>query len=126
MASYVLNDGVALRYKVLSDGRRQVRNLRVPGDLIGLPAGLFESAIASVSGLTDTTVSPIKFEELFSLFRHYPRIATALFWTSAQQVGLIRIARDSRSMPDGGALMRVALNAQSGEEANAVARRLAE
>ena len=85
---YVLIDGLALRYKVLSDGRRQVLNLSVPGDLIGLPACLFEGAIASVSGLTDTTVSPIEFEELFSLFRHYPRISTALFWTSAREAGI--------------------------------------
>jgi CRP-like cAMP-binding protein len=87
-ALYVLIDGLALRYKVLSDGRRQVLNLSVPGDLIGLPACLFEGAIASVSGLTDTTVSPIEFEELFSLFRHYPRISTALFWTSAREAGI--------------------------------------
>jgi CRP-like cAMP-binding protein len=85
---YVLNEGLALRYKVLSDGRRQVLNLIVPGDLIGLPACLFEGAIASISGLTDTTISPIKFEELFGLFRHYPRISAALFWTSAREAGI--------------------------------------
>src|SRR5579872_4329784 len=85
---YVLNEGLALRYKVLTDGRRQVLNLIVPGDLIGLPACLFEGAIASISGLTDTTVSPIAFEELFDLFRHYPRISAALFWTSAREAGI--------------------------------------
>lgn len=84
----VLIDGLALRYKVLSDGRRQVLNLIVPGDLIGLPACLFEGAIASVSGLTDTIVSRIEFEELFGLFRHYPRISAALFWTSARESGI--------------------------------------
>jgi CRP-like cAMP-binding protein len=87
-ALYVLIDGFALRYKVLSDGRRQVLNLIVPGDLIGLPACLFESAIASISSLTDTTVSPIEFEELFDLFRHHPRISAALFWTSAREAGI--------------------------------------
>jgi CRP-like cAMP-binding protein len=85
---YVLNEGLALRYKVLSDGRRQVLNLIVPGDMIGLPACLFEGSIASISGLTDTTISPIKFEELFGLFRHYPRISAALFWTSAREAGI--------------------------------------
>jgi len=84
----VLIDGLALRYKVLSDGRRQVINLIVPGDLIGLPACLFEGAIASVSSLTDTTVSPIEFEELFGLFRQYPRISAALFWTLAREAGI--------------------------------------
>lgn len=87
-ALFVLHDGLALRYKVLSDGRRQVINLIVPGDMIGLPACLFEGAIASVSSLTDTVVSPIEFEELFGLFRQYPRISAALFWTSAREAGI--------------------------------------
>jgi CRP-like cAMP-binding protein len=60
----------------------------IRGDLIGLPASLFEGAIASISGLTDTTISPLQFEELFGLFRHYPRISTALFWTSAREAGI--------------------------------------
>lgn len=87
-ALYVLMDGLALRYKVLSDGRRQVLNVVVPGDLIGLPACLFEGAIASVSGLTNVTVAPVEFGQLFELFRLYPRISLALFWTSAREAGI--------------------------------------
>jgi CRP-like cAMP-binding protein len=85
---YVLSSGLGLRYRVLSDGRRQVLNLIVPGDLIGLPAGMFESAIASVSCLTDVTVSPIEFQDLFGLFRRCPRVGVALFWTAAREAGI--------------------------------------
>lgn len=87
-ALYVLNDGLALRYKILSDGKRQVLNLIVPGDLIGLPACLFENAIASVSSLTDATISPIEFKEFFGLFRDSPRLAASLFWTSAREAAI--------------------------------------
>jgi len=84
---FVLNKGLALRYKILSGGKRQIFNLIVPGDLIGLPACLFESATASVSSLTDVTISFIEFSELFGLFRHSPRLSAALFWTSAREAG---------------------------------------
>ena len=85
---FVLNEGLALRYKILSGGKRQIFNLIVPGDLIGLPACLFESATASISSLTDATVSLIEFSDLFSLFRHSSRLAAALFWTSAREAGI--------------------------------------
>lgn len=87
-ALYALMEGLALRYKILPDGRRQVLNLVVPGDLVGLPACLFEGALASVSGLTNVTVAPIEFSDLFDLFRRYPRISAALFWTSAREAGI--------------------------------------
>jgi CRP-like cAMP-binding protein len=87
-ALYVLMQGLALRYKILPDGRRQVLNLVVPGDLIGLPACLFEGALASVSGLTGTIVAPIEFAELFELFRRCPRLGVALLWTSAREAGI--------------------------------------
>jgi CRP-like cAMP-binding protein len=87
-ALYALNEGLALRYKALADGRRQVLNLIVPGDLVGLPICLFDSAIASVSTLTEVSVSPIEFEELFGLFHRHPRISAALFWASAREAGI--------------------------------------
>jgi CRP-like cAMP-binding protein len=87
-ALYVLMSGLALRYKILPDGRRQVLNLVVPGDLVGLPACLFEGALASVSSLTDVTIAPIEFTALFDLFSKYPRISIALFWTSGREAGI--------------------------------------
>ena len=87
-ALQVLNNGLALRYKILADGRRQILNLVVPGDLIGLPVCMFESAIATVASLTDVSVSAIEFKDLFALFRQYPRIGIALFWTSAREGGV--------------------------------------
>jgi CRP-like cAMP-binding protein len=87
-ALQVLNDGLALRYKILADGKRQILNLVVPGDLIGLPACMFESAIATVSSLTDISVSTIEYKDLFALFHRHPRVAIALFWTSAREGGV--------------------------------------
>ena len=35
-ASYIVKDGWAIRYKSLSDGRRQILNFVLPGDFIGM------------------------------------------------------------------------------------------
>src|SRR5580692_12398892 len=57
----VLIDGIALRYRVLQDGRRQVLNIILPGDFIGFPGCFFESALYSIAALGDCTVSPVPF-----------------------------------------------------------------
>lgn len=80
---FILCSGVVSRYKVLQDGKRQVLNLGLPGDLIGLPSCLFDIAVNSVSALTDVVLAPVPFAKLFSLFVRFPRVATALFWSSA-------------------------------------------
>lgn len=84
----ILNRGLALRYKVLQNGKRQVLNLVVPGDLIGLPACLFENAIGAVSCLTDGSICTVAFTDLFDVFRRHPRIGVALFWISARETAI--------------------------------------
>jgi CRP-like cAMP-binding protein len=85
---FILCDGVVSRYKVLPDGKRQVLNVGLPGDLIGFPSSLFEVAVNSVSSLTDIVVSPVSFTRLGSLFTDFPRIGAALFWSSACEVAM--------------------------------------
>src|ERR1700741_1834326 len=46
---FVLLEGVAIRYRVLRDGRRQILNIALPGDLIGFPACFFETALFSIT-----------------------------------------------------------------------------
>jgi CRP-like cAMP-binding protein len=79
---YVLCQGMAIRYKVLPDGRRQVLSLVLPGDFVGLPGGLFERSLYSISGLTGTVACALPFEVVFELFRRQPRLAAAMFWMS--------------------------------------------
>jgi CRP-like cAMP-binding protein len=77
----VLLDGASLRYRILHDGRRQVLNVVLPGDLIGFPGCFFENALYSIAALSDCVVSPISFARFFGLFETYPRLAAAIFWT---------------------------------------------
>jgi CRP-like cAMP-binding protein len=77
----ILLDGVALRYRVLNDGRRQVLNIVLPGDLIGFPGCFFENALYSISALGDCVVSPVPFTRFLHLFETHARLGAAIFWS---------------------------------------------
>lgn len=85
---YVLNHGMAIRYKVLRDGRRQILNLLLPGDFIGFPGALFERSLYSIAALSKTVVCSISFETVFELMRHHPRLSAAFFWMVGHEAAL--------------------------------------
>jgi len=85
---YVLNEGMAIRYKILRDGRRQVLNLVLPGDFIGFPGALFDPSLYSIAGLGETVVCAISFKEIFDLFRRHPRLGAAFFWLVGHESAL--------------------------------------
>jgi CRP-like cAMP-binding protein len=84
----ILIDGVAIRSRVLHDGRRQILNIAIPGDVIGFPACFFETALYSVSTLTDVLVSRVPFARLVGLFDKHPRVAAAIFWSFACEAAM--------------------------------------
>jgi CRP-like cAMP-binding protein len=73
--------GVALRYRVLHDGRRQILSVVLPGDFIGFPGCFFENALYTIAALSECTVSPVPFTRLLGLFETHPRIGAAIFWS---------------------------------------------
>ena len=85
---FALSRGMAIRYKVLHDGRRQILNLVLPGDLIGFPGCLYNRSLYSVATLEESVVSPISFAELFEMFRRHSRLGIALFWLAGQDATL--------------------------------------
>jgi CRP-like cAMP-binding protein len=78
---WVLLDGVAQRYRVLQDGRRQILNLILPGDFIGFPGCFFENALYSIGTLGECTLSPVPFARFLGLSATHPRLAAILFWS---------------------------------------------
>ena len=76
---FVLLDGTAIRYRVLHDGRRQVLNIVLPGDIIGFPACFFEAALYTITTLSNALVAAVSFAHLFALFQHHPRLAAIVF-----------------------------------------------
>jgi CRP-like cAMP-binding protein len=52
-ALYTLYSDWAFRFKTLPDGRRQILNFLLPGDLLGLQSAMFDAALHGIEALTD-------------------------------------------------------------------------
>ena len=47
-----VKDGYAVRYKLLRNGKRQILNVVLPGDIIGMPGSFYERASYSVMAIS--------------------------------------------------------------------------
>ncbi len=77
--------GIGLRYKTLEDGARQVINFVLPGDFVGLQAGLMGEMQHSVEAVTDMTLCVFSRDALWEMFKSQPERAYDLTWISAVQ-----------------------------------------
>lgn len=85
----VMREGWAIRHKALPDGRRQVVNFVLPGDIIGIYCHLFDSADHSVTTLTTVEVASFPADRIVELFRSFPRLAAALAWAGAREEAIV-------------------------------------
>ena len=82
---YTLYAGWAFRYKTLADGRRQILNFLLPGDLIGLQQEFGEEAAHGVELLTDCALCVFKGDGLWQLYSAHPRLGYDITWLAAQE-----------------------------------------
>lgn len=80
---YTALSGMGLRYKTLSNGERQVISFVMPGDFIGMQAGIMGEMQHSVASTTDMTLCVFDRRGLWELFRHEPERAFDLTWIAA-------------------------------------------
>lgn len=85
----LLLEGWACRYKILSDGRRQITSFVLPGDLSGVRACLFGVSDYETEALTDCRVARINGAEIANLFIEQPRLAAAITWGSAREEAML-------------------------------------
>lgn len=86
---YTLYAGWAFRYKTLSDGRRQILNFLLPGDLIGLQQEFGETAMHGVDALTDCNLCVFPSDSLWTLFRDHARLGYDVTWLAAREEGMV-------------------------------------
>ena len=82
---YTALSGMGLRYKLLEDGRRQVISLVLPGDFIGLQAGVMNHMTHSVEATTSMKLCVFDRSELWNLYRTQPARAFDLTWLAANE-----------------------------------------
>jgi CRP-like cAMP-binding protein len=125
----VLIEGIAIRSRVFHDGRRQILNIAIPGDIIGFPACFFETALYSVTALTETQVAAVPFAQLLSLFNEHPRVAATIFWSFACEAAiyaehLIGVGRRSPAERIGHFLLELLMRLQAVDLADETSFRL--
>jgi CRP-like cAMP-binding protein len=77
---FIILEGNAIRYRILHDGRRQIVNIVLPGDIVGALGYFMESSLYSTKALTEVVVATIPFARLNALSETHPRLVTKIFW----------------------------------------------
>lgn len=88
-AAYILHDGWTCAYKRLRDGARQIVEIEIPGDFIGLRSLLLRNSDQSVVALTNVEVSKINTDRLWEAFRLTPRLIMTLLWAASRDEAMV-------------------------------------
>lgn len=82
---FTVLSGWGFRYKLLHDGRRQILNYAMPGDLLGLQSGLIGEMQHSVEALTPMLLCVFERGKLSDLYRKQPGLAFDVTWIAARE-----------------------------------------
>jgi CRP-like cAMP-binding protein len=86
---YTLFSGWAFRYQSLPDGRRQILNFLLPGDLVGLQASLLSAAQHGIEALTSVELCVFPRKRVWDLFVRMPSLSYELAWLGSREECLI-------------------------------------
>ena len=82
---YTVLSGWGFRYKLLRDGRRQILNYLMPGDLIGLQGSLMGEMQHSVEALSPMLLCVFERDQLNELYRNHPGLAFDITWIASRE-----------------------------------------
>lgn len=88
-ATMIVLEGWALRYKVLDDGRRQIVNFFLPGDIIGAFASVIDCSEHAVAAITDLSVAAFEPQSIFGLFAEFPRVGALYSWSAGRDEAIV-------------------------------------
>ncbi|WP_424810515.1 Crp/Fnr family transcriptional regulator [Roseococcus sp. YIM B11640] len=80
---FTLLEGWAFRHKTLPDGRRQILNILLPGDLIGLQGELMGTLQYDVEALTDTNLCVFRRDTMLAMYQDHPTLGLDVTWLAA-------------------------------------------
>jgi CRP-like cAMP-binding protein len=86
---YTLYSGWAFRFKTLPDGRRQILNFLLPGDLLGLQAAMFDAALYGIEALTEVQLCVLSRRKVWALFGEMPGLAFDVTWLGSREESMV-------------------------------------
>src|SRR5262245_19444777 len=82
---FTVLSGWGFRYKLLPDGRRQILNYAMPGDMIGLQGSLMGEMQHSIEALSPMLLCVFERARLQELYRCHPGLAFDITWIAARE-----------------------------------------
>lgn len=82
---YTLKSGWAFRYVTLPDGKRQILNFLLPGDIIGMQAEINHEISHGVETLTDATFCAFPRKKTLDIYKNFPSLGYQLTWLVAHE-----------------------------------------
>ncbi|MFO1140916.1 MAG: Crp/Fnr family transcriptional regulator [Amaricoccus sp.] len=86
---YTILEGWAFRHKSLEDGRRQILNFALPGDLLGLQVAMTNEMQHTVTALTEARLCVFQRDKVWSVFRDHPELAFSMTWMASHEEQLL-------------------------------------
>lgn len=80
-----IKEGFATRYKVLRNGKRQIINVLLPGDIVGIPSSFLARATYSVIAVSDMKLQVCSLHDFVQLCYRRPKFGLALSWLAVQE-----------------------------------------
>jgi CRP-like cAMP-binding protein len=87
--AFILLEGWACCFKLLPDGGRQVIDIRVPGDFIGLRSVLLRTSDHSSDTVTDAVVAEVPAKRMLATFQELPRLGAAILWAASRDEAMV-------------------------------------
>jgi CRP-like cAMP-binding protein len=82
---FTVLSGWGFRYKTLEDGRRQILNYIMPGDLIGLQGSIMGEMQHSIEALSPVSLCVFERDKLMTLFNRHSSLSFDLTWIAARE-----------------------------------------
>jgi CRP-like cAMP-binding protein len=82
---YTLFEGWAARYRRLPDGSRQIFDILLAGDMIGLESAMLGTVKHSVEAITPVALCVLEGRTLPDLFQDHPALALSIFRTRIEE-----------------------------------------
>src|SRR5947209_20541060 len=89
-SAFVLTRGMACRFRLMPDGRRQILTILIPGDFFDLHGFLLKAMDHSVAAIGPTRIAAIGREAVIDIIASHPRIGAALWWSAMQEEAMLR------------------------------------
>lgn len=87
---FLLKEGMAIRYRMMPDGSRQIMTFLIPGDLCDMHVFLLQAVDHSIRTVAASRFALIPRSSITHLLAHYPRLAAAMWWSSQQEESMLR------------------------------------